>query len=399
MKQPAFELAGILRLSALAYCASHSVTHDQERVINDVLNCRTPALGGHVEQCDQCPYTRVRYHSCRNRHCPKCQSLARAKWVEARQAELLPVEYFHVVFTIPEQLRRIAYYNRKVVYNILFQATAETLATIARDPRHLGAEIGFFAVLHTWGQNLLHHPHLHCVVPGGGLSPDGERWVSSKPGYFLCVEVLSALFRRLFLEKLMTAYRKGKLRFFGELTELRKQPRFSQYLAPLRKAAWVVYAKAPFGGPEQVLAYLGRYTHRVAISNQRLLNVTDGEVTFQWKDYRAKGREKSRVMTLTSEEFIRRFLIHVLPRGFQRIRFFGMLANRHRKARLAKCRTLLASSMADVLPPADACPRPLQPVTEDSLRCCPRCGKGKMVRVFELLPWQAVPAWLQPDTS
>ena len=399
MNKPAFELADIFRQSAPAYRANHRVTHDLDRAIDAVMNCRTAALGGHVEQCDQCPYSRVRYHSCGNRHCPKCQGLARAKWVAARQAELLPVEYFHVVFTLPEQLARIAYYNRKVVYDILFRATAETLATIARDPQHLGAEIGFFAVLHTWGQNLLHHPHLHCVVPGGGLSPDGERWVSAKPGYFLCVKVLSCLFRRLFLEKLTTAYRKGKLRFFGELTELRKHPRFTSCLAPLRKADWVVYAKAPFGGPDQVLAYLGRYTHRVALSNQRLLNVKDGEVTFQWKDYRAKGREKSRVMTLDSEEFMRRFLIHVLPRGFQRIRFFGLLANRHRKARLVKCRSLLASSKADLLPPADACPRPLQPVTEESLRCCPRCGKGKMLRVLELLPYQAVPVWLHSDTS
>ena len=225
------------------------------------------------------------------------------------------MEYFHVVFTLPEPLTRIAYHNRKVVYDILFRTTAETLATIARDPQHLGAEIGFFAVLHTWGQNLLHHPHLHCVVPGGGLSPSGERWVSCKPGYFLCVKVLSRLFRRLFLEQLRNAFRKGKLRFFGQLTELRKQVCFSRYLAPLQEAEWVVYAKRPFGGPLQVLDYLGRYTHRVALSNQRLLDVKDGEVTFQWKDYRTKGREKSRVMTLASDEFIRRFLIHVLPRA------------------------------------------------------------------------------------
>ena len=330
--------------------------------------------------------------TCRNRHCPKCQSLARAKWVEAREAELLPVEYFHVVFTIPEQLARIAYYNRKVVYDILFKATAETLATIARDPEHLGAETGFFAVLHTWGQNLLHHPHLHCVVPGGGLSPDGERWVSCKPGFFLPVNVLSRLFRRLFLERLMTAFRKGKLRFPGELKQLSKQVCFARYLAPLRE--WVVYAKAPFGGPSQVLAYLGRYTHRVALSNQRLLDVKNGEVTFQWKDYRAKGREKSRVMTLESGEFIRRFLIHVLPRGFQRIRFFGTLSNRIRKVRLAQCRRLLATPILDLLPKPDDC-RPLrQPVREESIRRCPKCGKGRMVRVLALAP-----AWPLPDSS
>lgn len=394
MYKPAFELAGIFRQYAPAYRANHRVTYAQDRVIDAVVNCRTAALGGHVEECDQCPYTRISYNSCRNRHCPKCQSLARAKWVEARRAELLPVEYFHIVFTIPEQLARIAFHNRKVVYDILFRATAETLTTIARDPQHLGAEIGFFAVLHTWGQNLLHHPHLHCVVPGGGLSADGERWVSSKPGYFLCVNVLSRLFRRLFLEQLRTAFRKGKLRFFGELTELRKQACFKGYLAPLQEAEWVVYAKAPFGGPRQVLDYLGRYTHRVALSNERLLDVKNGQVTFQWKDYRAKGREKSRVMTLESEEFIRRFLIHVLPRGFQRIRFFGLLSNRNRKASLAQCRGLLAVATADLLPNPDEY-RPLrQPVTEESVRCCPGCGKGKMIRVLPIAPARP---W--PDSS
>jgi hypothetical protein len=394
VNKPAFELADIFRQSGPAYRANHRVTYDQGRAIDAVVNCRTAALGGHVEACGQCAYTRISYNSCRNRHCPKCQSLARAKWVEARQAELLPVEYFHVVFTIPEQLARIAYYNRKVVYDILFKATAETLATIARDPQHLGAETGFFAVLHTWGQSLLHHPHLHCVVPGGGISPDGLSWVSCKPGYFLCVKVLSRLFRRLFLQRLMTAFRKGRLRFFGDLTELRKQACFTRYLAPLREAEWVVYAKPPFGGPGQVLAYLGRYTHRVALSNQRLLDVKNGEVTFQWKDYRAKGREKSRVMTLESDEFIRRFLIHVLPRGFQRIRFFGTLSNRNRKARLAQCRRLLATPLSDLLPvPGDV--RPLrQPATEATIRCCPKCGKGRMVRERAIAP-----AWPSSDSS
>jgi len=281
-----------------------------------------------------------------------------------------------------------------VVYDILFKATAETLATVARDPQHLGAEIGFFAVLHTWGQNLLHHPHLHCVVPGGGLSPDGERWVSSKSGYFLCVRVLSCLFRRLFLEQLRSAFRKGKLRFSGDLTELREQARFMQYLRPLQDSRWVVYAKAPFGGPRQVLDYLGRYTHRVALSNERLLEVKDGRVTFQWKDYRAKGREKSRVMTLESDEFIRRFLIHVLPRGFQRIRFFGLLSNRNRKARLADCRRLLAAPILELLPKPDDY-RTLRPlITDESIRCCPGCGIGEMVRVLTIAP-----ARPSPDSS
>jgi len=384
--KPAFELADILRQGGAAYRGSHRLTYQQDRAIHAIVNCRTAALGGHVEECGQCAYTRISYNSCRNRHCPKCQSLARAKWVEARRAELLPVEYFHVVFTIPEQLARIAYHNRKVVYDILFKATAETLTTIARDPKHLGAEIGFFAVLHTWGQNLQHHPHLHCVVPGGGLSTDGKRWESCRPGYFLCVKVLSRLFRRLFLEQLRSAFRKGKLRFFAELAELRKSACFIRYLAPLQEAEWVVYAKAPFGGPRQVLDYLGRYTHRVALCNERLLDVKDGQVTFQWKDYRAKGREKSRVMTLEGDEFIRRFLIHVLPRGFQRIRFFGLLSNRNRKARLAQCRLLLTAPVLELLPHPDEYRPVREPLTDQSIRRCPCCGKGEMIRVLVIAP-------------
>jgi hypothetical protein len=392
--KPAFELAGILRQGGPAYRASHRLAYQQERVIDAIVNCRTAALGGHVEQCDQCCYTRISYNSCRNRHCPKCQSLARAKWVAARQAELLPVEYFHVVFTLPEQIARIAWHNPKVVYDILFRATAETLATIARDPRHLGAEIGFFAVLHTWGQNLLHHPHLHCVVPGGGLSPDGSRWISCPAGFFLPVKVLSRLFRRLFLDQLRSAFRRGKLRWFGELASLRDPRLFVSYLAPLKKAEWVVYAKPPFGGPRQVLDYLGRYTHRVALSNERLLDVADGQVTFQWKDYRSQGRQKSRTMTLTIDEFIRRFLIHVLPRGFQRIRFFGLLSNRNRTVRLSECRRQLAMPVADLLPhPGDYLPV-RQPLTDEAVRRCPACEKGAMVRVLAVAP-----AWLSFDSS
>src|SRR5580698_4326131 len=248
--------------------------------------CRTAVLGGHVEKCDQCDHIRIAYNSCRNRHCPKCQNVERAKWLADRKAELLPVEYFHVVFTVPEEIARIAFYNPEVVYGILFRTAAETLLTIARDPQHLGAEIGFFAVLHTWGQNLLHHPHLHCVVPGGGLSPDGESWISCRPGFFLPVRVLSRLFRRLFLEALEKAFRKRKLRFFGELGYLKELAVFQRYLAPVREAEWVVYAKPPFGGPQQVLAYLGRYTHRTAISNRRILSMENSRVAFQWKDYR-----------------------------------------------------------------------------------------------------------------
>ena len=367
---------------------------EQERAIDAIVNCRTAALGGHIEECDQCPYTRISYNSCRNRHCLKCQSLARAKWVEARKAELLPVEYFHVVFTVPEQIARIAFHNRKAVYDILFRATAQTLNTIARDPRHLGAEIGFFAVLHTWGQNLLHHPHLHCVIPGGGLSPDGGSWVSCLPGFFLPVRVLSRLFRRLFLAQLGRAFRKGKLRFFGELEGLRKPAEFARYLAPLHDAEWVVYARPPFGGPRQVIDYLSRYTHRAALSNERLLDVKDGQVTFQWKDYRSKDRQKSRTMTLESDEFIRRFLMHILPRGYQRIRFFGLLSNRNRKTRLSQCRRLLAGPMSELLPTPDDYRELRQAVGEALLPRCPICGKGGMKRILAVAP-----AWPSPDSS
>lgn len=394
MYQPAFELAGILRLDGAAYRENHRLLREQERAIDAIVDCRTEALGGHVEECCQCSYTRIRYNSCRNRHCPKCQSLARAKWVEARKAELLPVEYFHVVFTVPKEIAEIAYYNRKAVYDILFHSTAQTLTTIARDPQHLGAEIGFFAVLHTWGQNLLHHPHLHCVVPGGGLSPDGKRWISCPPGFFLCVNVLSRLFRRLFLEQLEDAFYRQELRFPGSIEPAQDAFAFADLLCSLEDREWVVYAKPPFGGPRQVLDYLGRYTHRVALSNERLLDVKDGQVTFQWKDYRWKGREKSRVMTLESDEFIRRFLIHVLPRGFQRIRFFGLLSNRNRKEQLAQCRSLLTAPMADLLPNPDDYPAMRQPLTEESIRCCPNCGKGEMIRILTIAP-----AWPSPDSS
>ena len=279
-------------------------------------------------------FTRHAYNSCRNRHCPKCQSAERAKWLEARKAELLPVEYFHVVFTLPEQIAEIAFYNKETVYGILFRAMSETLLTIARDPKHLGAEIGFFAILHTWGQNLLHHPHLHCVVPGGGLSPDHERWICCLPGFFLPVRVLSQLFRRLFLEQLEDAFYKNQLRFPGSLEPLRDAFAFDELLRLHEDRDWVVYAKPPFGGPHRALEYLGRYTHRVAISNHRLLSLEDGQVTFQWKDYRSEHREKSKTMTLDADEFQRRFLIHTLPAGFQRIRHYGFLANCHRTDKL-----------------------------------------------------------------
>jgi hypothetical protein len=308
----------------------------------------------------------------------------------------LPVEYFHVVFTVPEQVAQIAFYNKETVYNILFRATAETLLTIAGDPKHLGAGIGFFAVLHTWGQNLLHHPHLHCVVPGGGLSADHERWIACRPGYFLTVEVLSRLFRRLFLEALDKAFESGGLGFFGDLEALRDPTAFRAFLAPLREADWVVYAKPPFGGPQQALAYLGRYTHRVAISNHRLVSDEGGQVSFQWKDYRHENERK--IMTVNADEFIRRFLIHTLPPGFQRIRHFGFLANCHRKAKLALCRQLLIDPIASLLPQPDQCAQMLEAITEEPLRLCPYCGIGTMIRIRILpsYPWPAIPP---SDTS
>jgi Putative transposase. len=391
------ELADIFRKHGNAYRAAHALSRQQLRVMRAIETCRTAALGGHIETCSQCDFTRISYNSCRNRHCPKCQNTERAKWLESRKAELLPVEYFHVVFTVPEPIARIAFYNPEAVYSMLFRTAAETLLTIAGDPKHLGAEIGFFAILHTWGQNLRHHPHLHCVVPGGGLSLDSQRWIGCRPGFFLSVRVLSRLFRRLFLQALEAAFRSGKLQWFGELEALRDAAAFAAYLAPLRATEWVVYAKPPFGGPAQVLAYLGRYTHRVAISNQRLLAAQDGTVTFQWKDYRHPGREKSRTMTLAADEFIRRFLLHTLPPGFQRIRHFGLFANRHRRKKLALCRQLLAGSVTELLPEPASCRALAQALDSPSPIPCPRCGAGTMIRTGSL-PVYLYPAQ-PPDTS
>jgi Putative transposase/Transposase zinc-binding domain len=382
------EVADIFRQVGPAFRQDHadSLSSGQRRVMRDIERCRTAQLGGHVEQCDACGHQRISFNSCRSRHCPKCQSLTRAQWLEDRQAELLPVEYFHVVFTVPQEIAAIAYQNKALVYDILFRATAETLRTIAADPKHLGAEIGFIAILHTWGQNLLHHPHLHCVVPGGGISPDGEHWVACRPGFFLPVRVLSRLFRRLFLQELQQAFDDDQLHFFNRLATLQNRAAFAKYLAPPAHAEWVVYAKKPFGGPQQVLEYLGRYTHRVAISNNRLLDLTDGTVAFEWKDYRHESRHK--VMHLDAQEFVRRFLLHVLPTGFQRIRHYGLLANCHRQAKLEQSRKLLAAPAPLVEPPDE----PLdyrdryQRLTGVSLRDCPQCHRGQMVCIESFLP-------------
>ena len=390
MDRPRLEVGDVFRRYGDAYRQQHagSLSRDQLRVMSAIERCRTAALGGHVEQCDQCHFQRIAYNSCGDRHCPKCQSLARAQWIEDRQAELLDTQYFHVVFTLPEEIAAIAYQNKKVVYDILFRATSETLRTIAADPKHLGAEIGFFAVLHTWGQNLMFHPHLHCVVPGGGLSPDGSRWIPCRQGFFLPVRVLSRLFRRLFLELLEKAFDDGQLKFFSSLQELQDRKAFLRYLAPIRKNEWVVYAKKPFAGPQQVLGYVGRYTHRVAISNNRILNIDDGQVTFRYKDYRHGSQQKT--MSLSADEFIRRFLLHVLPEGFHRIRYYGFLGNRYRKEKLERCRHLLGmvplqpDSPTEVaeLDYRDRC----QALTGSSLWECPACHRGRMIVIGEIPP-------------
>jgi hypothetical protein len=390
VERPKLEVADIFRRYGAAFRAERetSLSSAQRRVMQAMTACRTAALGGHVEACERCEHRRIAYNSCRNRHCPKCQSLARAAWIEARQSELLDVEYFHVVFTLPEQIAAIAYQNKAVVYDLLFAATAETLRTLAADPRHLGAELGFFAVLHTWGQNLLHHPHLHCVVPGGGLSADGQRWVACRRGFFLPVRVLSRFFRRRFLELLEAACDAQRLEFFSALEPLRERAAFRAYLEPVRRQEWVVYAKPPFAGPEQVLDYVGRYTHRVAISNHRLLDIEAGNVTFRWKDYRHGHANKT--MTLAAGEFIRRFLLHVLPSGLKRIRYYGFLGNRHRQEKLARCRQLLKMPPPVPAPPEASVSRDyrdrLETLTGLSLHRCPRCQHGRMRIVEALAP-------------
>jgi hypothetical protein len=392
MTSGAVEVAEVLRRYGEAYRQQHgaSLCTAQRRAMSAIELCRTSALGGHVERCDTCDHQRIAYNSCRNRNCPKCQSLARAQWLADRQAELLDTQYFHVVFTVPDEIAVIAFQNKQTVYDILFRAASETLRTIAADPAHLGAEIGFFGVLHTWGQNLLHHPHLHFLVPGGGISPDGERWVACRPGFFLPVRVLSRLFRGLFLHYLEKAFDAGELNFFSSLLPLQERASFLRHLAPARQSEWVVYAKPPFAGPQQVLNYVGRYTHRIAIANSRLVNIDDGYVRFRWKDYRRGNHHGA--MTLTAEEFIRRFLIHVLPDGFQRIRYYGFLANRQRDSKLARCRALLGMARIEKKPSAPASPsdyRDLyQNLTGTSLMLCPACGHGNMLVIDVLAPME-----------
>lgn len=380
MAREGLEVADVFRHFGTAFRDHHgaSLTPARRRAMTAIERCRTAALGGHVERCGDCGHQRIAYNSCRNRNCPKCQGLARAQWLEDRQAELLDVPYFHVVFTVPEAIATIAIQNQTTVYDILFRAASETLRIIAADPKHLGAEIGFIAVLHTWGQNLMHHPHLHCLVPGGGIAPNGESWIACRPGFFLPVRVLSRLFRGLFLSYLEKAFAAGALKFFGVHRHLHEPVTFRRHLAPVRDAEWVVYAKRPFAGPEQVLDYVGRYTHRVAISNNRLVSIHDGKVRFRWKDYRDGNRQKT--MSLEGGEFIRRFLIHVLPDGFHRIRYYGFLANHHRVQKLARCRELLGMTPAEPTPepPPDYRDR-YEALTGRSLHRCPNCHTGVMV--------------------
>jgi Putative transposase/Transposase zinc-binding domain len=373
--RPTLEVADIFRDQGSAWRRANAghLSLVQLKVMAAIESCRTAALGGHVERCEDCAHTRIAYNSCRNRHCPKCQGIAAKQWLTDRQAELLPVPYFHVVFTLPARVADIAYQNKTVIYDILFKASAEALTTIAADPKHLGARIGITAVLHSWGSAMTHHPHVHMIVPGGGISPDGHRWIACRPGFFLPVRVLSRLFRRLFLEKLTAAHAAGLLHFFGDHAHLDEARAFTAYLAPLRRAEWVVYSKRPFGGPEAVLAYLSRYTHRVAISNSRLIAFDGNGVSFKWKDYRAKGRERQKIMTLAAAEFIRRFLIHVLPGGFHRIRHYGLFANSSRLDNVARARQLLAvpEPKNDTADAPDGNDPPLT-------RPCPCCG-GRMI--------------------
>ena len=392
MARPALEVADIFRAHGPAWRHAQAghLSLGQLKVMSAIERCRSAELGGHVLHCQACDHTQIAYNSCRNRHCPKCQGSTARRWLEDRQADLLPLEYYHLVFTLPAPISAIAYYNKAVVYGLLFQAAAQTLRTIAADPKHLGARIGLTLVLHTWGSAMTHHPHVHGIVPGGGLSLDGEHWIACKPGFFLPVRVLSRLFRRLFLEKLGDAHQAGQLQFFGEHAALADTNTFTDWLKPLRQIEWVVYAKRPFAGPAAVLAYLSRYTHRVAIANSRLIAWDEHSVTFKWKDYQRKGRVRYKTMTLTADEFMRRFLLHVLPSGFHRIRHYGLIANTTRQHSLAQARELLMREQSD-------------PITEEETTAantldnddvsvtyvCPDCGAP--MRIIDTFPRGQLP--------
>jgi len=387
MSRPPLEVADIFRGHGPAWRQANAghVSLGQLKVMTAIENCRTAALGGHVARCEneKCGYTQIAYNSCRNRHCPKCQGAAAREWLAEREAELLPVPYFHVVFSLPAQIADIAYHNKAVIYDILFKASAETMITIAADPKHLGARIGVLSVLHTWGSALTHHPHVHMIVPGGGISLDGERWVTCRPNFFLYVGVLSRLFRRLVLEKLDTAHGAGALQFFGKHAALTNARAFAAYLAPLRNSEWVVYSKRPFGGPKEVLRYLARYTHRVTISNRRLVSLDDRGVTFKWKDYRIEGPKRYGAMTLDTHEFIRRFLMHVLPQGFHRIRYYGLLTSQTRAKNIARIRELLAVPLIPIDAIKAANPKASTNAQPEESKApehpCPCCGSRMLI--------------------
>jgi Putative transposase/Transposase zinc-binding domain len=378
MFRPALEVADIFRDHGAAWRSANAghVSLDQLKVMSAIERCRTAALGGHVERCENCAHTIIAYNSCRNRHCPKCHGTAAREWLAEREAELLPVPYFHVVFSLPARIADIAYQNKSVIYGLLFKTSSETMLTIAADPKHLGARIGILSVLHTWGSALNHHPHVHMIVPGGGFSLDGKGWVACRPSFFLSVRVLSRLFRRLLLEKLSAAHQAGQLQFFGQHARLADPQAFAAYLAPLRSREWVVYCKRPFGGPEEVLRYLARYTHRVAISNRRLVALDDSRVTFKWKDYRIEGPDRYKLMTLDTHEFIRRFLMHVLPQGFHRIRYYGLLASGVRAGNIARACNLLAPPLIPIDAIKAAATKPDEPKAPE--HPCPCCG-GRMI--------------------
>lgn len=375
------EVADIFRAAGPGYRAAHAghLNLVQLKVMTAIESCRTAALGGHVEACEDCGHQRIAYNSCRNRHCPKCQGAAARTWLAEREADLLPVGYFHVVFTLPAEIANIAFQNKAALYDLLFRAASETMLTIAADPKHLGARIGITAVLHTWGSAMTHHPHVHMIVPGGGISRDGQRWISSRPAFLLPVRVLGTLFRRLFLTRLLALYDAGGLFLGGDIAPLAERRAFLRFLSPVRKKRWVVYAKPPFAGPQAVLAYLSRYTHRIAISNRRLIAFDGNGVTFRYKDYRRDGPERQRVMTLATDAFIQRFLLHVLPRGFHRIRHYGLLAGSARRASLALARQLL-----------EVAPEPANDNTDepvDHRPPCPCCG-GHMIIIETFERWQ-----------
>jgi len=397
MARPALEVADIFRDHGAAWREANAghVTLGQFKVMSAIESCRTAALGGHVARCEDCAYTTIAYNSCRNRHCPKCQGAAAKQWLAEREADLLPVPYYHVLFTLPAQIADIAYQNKAVIYDLLFTASAETMITIAADPKHLGARIGITSVLHTWGSTMTHHPHVHMIVPGGGPSLDGKSWVSCRPGFFLPAPVLSRLFRRLFLQKLLAAHRADRLKFFGAYAHLDNTRAFKAYLAPLRRIEWYVYGKPPFGGPKAVLAYLSRYTHRVAISNSRLIAADRNGVTFKYKDYRVDGSARHKVMTLATNEFIRRFLIHVLPKGFHRIRHYGLFASGSRAENIATARQLLAGPIPKTKPDDAAGADTAEPPTP--AQSCPCCG-GRMI-IIERFDRGSVPRYRPTDST